>query len=88
MRDLDRTGTALVAVAAVGFGLGGPLARAASELGFNGVTFAFWRSVGSVAALMLMVGIGVALGRLPRVPLARIPRREWLQLLREGLRKK
>jgi drug/metabolite transporter (DMT)-like permease len=84
-RDLDPVGSVLVAVAAVGFGLGGPLARAASEVGFNGTTFAFWRSVGSVVALLLMMGLGVAVGRLPRVPWRLIPPREWLQLLAMGL---
>ena len=76
----DRNGVALVAVAAVGFGLGGPLARAAGDVGFNGVTFAFWRSAGSVAALAAMLLIGVAMGRLPRVSLRSIGRLEWLQL--------
>ncbi len=83
--SVDRNGVALVAVAAVGFGLGGPLARAAGDIGFNAVTFAFWRSAGSVAALVAMLLVGVAVGRLPRVPLRSIRRLEWLQLVAMGL---
>ncbi len=74
-----------MAIAAVGFGLGGPLARAAGDVGFNGVTFAFWRSAGSVAALAAMLLMGVAMGRLPHVPFRSIGRLEWLQLLAMGL---
>lgn len=84
-RSLDVGGMLLVAVAAVGFGLGGPLARAAGEIGLNGASFAFWRSVGSVAALMAMMTVGVAIGRIPRIPLRSIRRREWLQLASMGL---
>ncbi len=75
----------MVSVAAVGFGLGGPLARAAGEVGFNGATFAFWRSAASVAALVTLLAVGVALGRLPRAPLRSINRLEWLQLVSMGL---
>lgn len=75
----------MVALAAIGFGIGGPLARAAGEIGFNGTTFAFWRSVGSVAALAVMLAIGVAIGKAPRVPLRGIRRFEWLQLVAMGL---
>lgn len=82
---MDTTGVAFVSLAAIGFGLGGPLARAASEVGFNGVTFAFWRSVGSVVALVVLLAIGVAIRRLPTVPLRSITRFEWLQLLAMGL---
>jgi len=84
-RHLDTTGVALVAVSAIGFGLSGPLARAAGDVGFTGTTFAFWRSAGSVAALAALLAIGVALGRLPRVPLRALRPMEWLQLLAMGL---
>ena len=75
----------MVALAAVGFGLGGPLARAAGDVGFTGTTFAFWRSVGSVVALVVLLAIGVAIGRLPTVPLRSINRVEWMQLVAMGL---
>ncbi len=75
----------MVALAAVGFGLGGPLARAAGEIGFTGTTFAFWRSAGSVVALVVLLAIGMAIGRLPALPLSSIKRVEWLQLLAMGL---
>jgi drug/metabolite transporter (DMT)-like permease len=84
-RPVDSTGAALVAISAIGFGLGGPLARAAADVGFNGTTFAFWRSVGSVVALLVLLAIGVAIGRLPTIPLRAIRRREWLQLAAMGL---
>lgn len=84
-RHVDTTGVALVALSAIGFGLGGVLARAANEAGFNGTTFAFWRSVGSVVALVVLFAIGVGIGRLPRIPLRRIGRLEWLQLVAMGL---
>jgi drug/metabolite transporter (DMT)-like permease len=82
---VDTTGAAMVALAAVGFGIGGPLARAAAEVGFNAVTFAAWRSIGSVVALVVMLAIGVAVGRLPRVPFRSIRPFEWLQLAAMGL---
>jgi drug/metabolite transporter (DMT)-like permease len=82
---VDTAGVAMVALAAVGFGLGGPLAREASEVGFNGASFAFWRSAGSVVALVLILAAGVFFGRLPRVPLRSISRLEWLQLIAMGL---
>jgi drug/metabolite transporter (DMT)-like permease len=84
-RRADPAGVAIVALAAIGFGIGGPLAREAGELGFNGATFAFWRSVGSVVALAVMLGVGVAIGRLPTIPLRSIGRLEWLQLVAMGL---
>ncbi len=84
-QHLDTAGVALVAVSAIGFGLGGPLARAAGDIGFTGTTFAFWRSAGSVAALAALLAIGVAMGRLPRVPLRELSLMEWLQLLAMGL---
>ncbi len=81
----DPAGASMVALAAVGFGLGGPLARAAGEIGFTGTTFAFWRSAGSVVALVVLLAIGMAIGRLPALPLRSIKRMEWLQLLAMGL---
>jgi drug/metabolite transporter (DMT)-like permease len=82
---VDIAGAGLVVLAAIGFALGGPLARAAGDLGFNGTTFAFWRAAGSVAALALLVAIGTTIGRLGQVPLASIRRMEWLQLMAMGL---
>jgi drug/metabolite transporter (DMT)-like permease len=82
---VDTAGASLVVLAAIGFGLGGPLARAAGDIGFNGTTFAFWRAAGSVAALALLLAIGTAIGRLGQVPLASIRRIEWLQLVAMGL---
>ena len=82
---VDTSGAMMVALAAIGFGIGGPLARLAADAGFNAVTFATWRSVGSVVALAAMLAVGVALRRLPRVPLASIGRLEWLQLVAMGL---
>ena len=84
-RNVDTTGVVFVVLAAIGFGLGGPLARAAGEVGFNGATFAFWRSVGSVMALVGLFAGGLAIHRLPRVPLRSIGGIEWLQLLAMGL---
>lgn len=84
-QHVDSTGVALVAISAIGFGLGGPLARAASDIGFNATTFAFWRSAGSVVALVVLLAAGVALRRLPLLPLRRISRLEWLQLVAMGL---
>jgi drug/metabolite transporter (DMT)-like permease len=82
---VDSTGTMMVALSAVGFGLLGPLARTAADLGFNAVTFATWRSIGSVVALVAMLAVGVAIRQLPRVPLRSIGRLEWLQLVAMGL---
>lgn len=81
---VDATGAAMVALAAVGFGLNGPLARAAADVGFNALTFATWRSIGSVVALAVILAIGVAIGRLPRVALRSISPLEWLQLVAMG----
>lgn len=82
---VDATGAGLVVLAAVGYGLSGPLARAAADAGFNGTTFAFWRATSSVVALSALLGIGVVIGRLRQVPLGSIRRLEWLQLLAMGL---
>jgi drug/metabolite transporter (DMT)-like permease len=82
---VDATGAGLVVLAAVGYGLSGPLARAATEAGFNGTTFAFWRATSSVFALTLLLAIGVAVGRLQQLPLRFIRRFEWLQLMAMGL---
>ncbi len=81
----DKVGVAMVALAATGFGLNGVLARGAEELGFNGASFAFWRSFGSVAALITLLVVGVLIGRLPTVSLRSISRLEWLQLVAMGL---
>lgn len=82
---VDPAGVAMVALAAMGFGLNGVLAREAADLGFGGATFAFWRSFASVVALAGILVLGVALRRLPTVPLRSIRRFEWLQLVAMGL---
>jgi drug/metabolite transporter (DMT)-like permease len=84
-RDFDASGATMVAVAAIGFGLAGPLARVAGDLGFNAITFAFWRSLSSVLALVVILAIGASLARLPRLPLRSIKHRDWLQLVATGL---
>ena len=82
---VDTTGAGLVVLAAVGYGLSGPLARAATDAGFNGTTFAFWRATSSVIALALLLAMGTLVGRLQAVALGSIRRLEWLQLLAMGL---
>jgi drug/metabolite transporter (DMT)-like permease len=84
-QGVDTAGVAMVALAAMGFGLNGVLAREAGELGFSGATFTFWRSFGSVVALASMLLLGVMLRRLPTIPLRAIRRFEWLQLVAMGL---
>jgi drug/metabolite transporter (DMT)-like permease len=69
-----------VIVAAIGFGTLGPLARFAGDAGFGAVGFAFWRAVASVVALVVVLAVGVAAGRVPSTRLSDISRIEWLQL--------
>jgi drug/metabolite transporter (DMT)-like permease len=64
----------------MGFGTLGPLARFASEAGFTAVSFALWRAVSSVLALLVFLVIGMALRKVPLTRLSSIPRTEWLQL--------
>ena len=71
-------------VAALGFGTLGPLARFASDVGFSAVSFAFWRAASSVAALLVVLAVGVAIGRVPSTRLRSISRVEWLQLAAMG----
>lgn len=82
---VDTTGIVFIVVAAIGFGLLGPLARWASDVGFTPTSFAVWRSISSVAALALVLLAGLRLGRLAVAPLRRIARVEWLQLAAMGL---
>jgi drug/metabolite transporter (DMT)-like permease len=49
------------------------------------MTFALWRSIGSVVALAVILAIGIAVHRLPTTPLRSISRLEWLQLVAMGL---
>jgi drug/metabolite transporter (DMT)-like permease len=84
-RHLDPTGIALVVLAAAGFGIMGPLARVAGDLGFTAVTFAIWRAIGSVVALSLLLAIGIALQRTRTTPLSAISRLEWIQLVAMGI---
>jgi drug/metabolite transporter (DMT)-like permease len=81
---LDPVGVVFIVVAAMGFGTLGPLARFASDVGFTAVSFAFWRAISSVIALLAILGIGVALRRAPVTRLSAIPRSEWLQLAAMG----
>lgn len=71
-------------VAAIGFGTLGPLARFASEAGFTAVSFALWRAISSVTALLAFLAIGLAFRRVPFTPLAAISRTDWLQLAAMG----
>jgi drug/metabolite transporter, DME family len=68
----------------MGFGTLGPLARFASEAGFTAVSFALWRAVSSVLALLVFMAIGTALLKVPITRLSSIPRTEWLQLVVMG----
>ncbi|MFV2064040.1 MAG: EamA family transporter, partial [Chloroflexota bacterium] len=85
MRRADSTGVALVVMAAIGFGLNGPLARVAADLGFSAVAFASWRSIASVIALAALLGVGLVLGRAKWTDLRAINRLEWVQLVAMGL---
>jgi DME family drug/metabolite transporter len=69
----------------MGFGMLGPLARFAAESGFTPVSFAVWRSISSVVALIVLMAVGIAVGRLPTTRLSAISRMEWLQLAAMGL---
>lgn len=69
----------------MGFGTLGPLARFASDVGFTAVSFALWRATASVLALVLLLGVGVALRRVPSTSLRAIPRTEWIQLAVMGV---
>jgi drug/metabolite transporter, DME family len=68
----------------MGFGTLGPLARFASEAGFTAVSFALWRAVSSVLALLVFLALGTALRKVPITRLSSIPRTEWLQLVVMG----
>jgi drug/metabolite transporter (DMT)-like permease len=85
MNRADPLGVVLVALAGIGFGLNGPLARVAADLGFSAVAFASLRSIASVVALLIMLAIGVAIGRARTVELRSISRLEWLQLVAMGM---
>jgi drug/metabolite transporter (DMT)-like permease len=73
-----------VVVAAIGFGTLGPLARFASDAGFSAVSFALWRAGSAVAALVAVLVIGAAIGRVPTTSLSSIRRVEWIQLAAMG----
>lgn len=68
----------------MGFGILGPLARFASDVGFTAVSFALWRATASALALLVFLVVGVALGRVSTQRLSVIGRLEWLQLLAMG----
>lgn len=82
--QLDPLGVAFVVIAATGFGILGPLARFASDLGFTAVGFAFWRAAMSALALVGVLAVGVALRRAPSTQLGAISRAEWIQLAAMG----
>lgn len=82
--QLDPLGVAFVVIAATGFGILGPLARFASDLGFTAVGFAFWRAAMSALALVGVLAVGVALRRVPSTQLGAISRAEWIQLAAMG----
>jgi drug/metabolite transporter (DMT)-like permease len=81
---LDPVGVAFIVVAAIGFGTLGPLARFASDVGFTAVSFAFWRAISSVIALLAVLAVGVALRQVPYTRLSAISRTEWIQLMVMG----
>jgi drug/metabolite transporter (DMT)-like permease len=81
---LDPVGVAFIVVAAMGFGTLGPLARFASDAGFTAVSFAFWRALSSVVALLAFFAIGAALQRVPVTRLSAISRSDRLQLAAMG----
>jgi drug/metabolite transporter (DMT)-like permease len=81
---VDATGVAFIVFAAIGFGMLGPLARFAADEGFSPVSFAVWRSMASVATLVLLLAAGVAVGRLRTTRLSTITRLEWVQLAAMG----
>lgn len=85
MRHNDPVGIAFVALAAVGFGILAPLARVAGDLGFTAVTLSLWRSIVSVAALAIILGIGIAMRRAETTPWSAITRVERLQLMAMGV---
>lgn len=82
--QLDPLGVAFVVIAAIGFGILGPLARFASDLGFTAVGFAFWRAAMSALTLVGVLAVGVALRRVPSTQLVAISRAEWIQLAAMG----
>lgn len=82
--QLDPLGVAFVVIAATGFGILGPLARFASDLGFTAVGFAFWRAAMSALTLVGVLAVGVALRRVPSTQLGAISRAEWIQLAAMG----
>ena len=82
--QLDPLGVAFVVIAATGFGILGPLARFASDLGFTAVGFAFWRAAMSALTLVGVLAVGVALRRAPSTQLGAISRAEWIQLAAMG----
>lgn len=81
----DLAGVGFIVTAAIGFGTLGPLTRFAADAGFTVAGFAIWRAIASVAAMAVVLGLGLTAGRLPVTPLARIGRLEWLQLAAMGL---
>ena len=64
----------------MGFGTLGPLARFASDVGFTAVSFALWRAISSVIALLAFLAVGVAVQRVPVTRLSAISRTDWIQL--------
>jgi drug/metabolite transporter (DMT)-like permease len=72
-------------LAAIGFGTLGPLTRFAADVGLGTASFAVWRAISSVVAMVLLLAAGVALGRLQLARPSRINRLEWLQLAAMGL---
>lgn len=84
MKGRDPVGILFIVVAAAGFGLLGPFARVAGDLGFQAATLAIWRSVVSVVALGTAMLVGVALHRLQAAPWSSISRADRLELMAMG----
>jgi DME family drug/metabolite transporter len=70
----------LVVLAAAGFGILGPLARFGSELGFSAASFATWRAISSAIAMLVMLAIGLRIGRAAAVSWSSMSRLEHIQL--------
>lgn len=70
----------LVVIAAAGFGILGPLARFGSELGFSAASFATWRAISSAVAMLIMLAIGLRIGRAAAVSWSSMSRLEHVQL--------
>ena len=84
VRRDDALGILFVMLAAAGFGIGGPFARIAGDLGFNAVTLSIWRALSALLALGVLLVLGMVTHRVETTAWAAISRRERLQLVAMG----